>query len=79
MHHAIIDMAAIAKVTSNPGTPGVVIGDVIGNGDAAGVGEGITVGERVATGVCVGIGVAVVVSPFHALIPPSMLYTKKPC
>ena len=74
-HHAIIDMAAIAKVTSNPGTPGVVIGDVIGDGDAAGVGEGVTAGEKVGTGVCVGIGVAVEVPnfSFHAFIPPSML------
>ena len=74
--HAISDIAAIAKVTSNPGTPGVVIGEVIGDGDAAGVGEEVTVGERVGTGVCVGIGVAVEVanfSFFHAFIPPSML------
>jgi hypothetical protein len=63
-HQAIRDMAANAKVTSNPGT----------RFSSPGVGD--TAGEGVSVGVSVGVGVAVEVAnffPFHAFIPPSML------
>lgn len=78
--HAINDIAANAKINSNPGTcfssssssdAGVGVCDVTGVDVAAGVCTGDTVVE----GVSVSFGVDVEVSnfAFHAVIPPSML------